>query len=359
MELRTIYSLDDQLVRITELSPSGYSAMRAGCLYPFVISKTIKDLKLNGWLIPNLNKAAYFGTIAHKLLEERVYGRIQDQRQYIQMWKQLADEKIAEIKGSFPSITDFRLTDYSVVLKNCNAALKVKPYSAEDCQGSSTNKRTLERFVKVDGLISGFIDRLIFKSDGLEIIDYKTGEIFEESGAIKESIRLQMQLYAIACESELNRSVISLKVLHTPTSTIVDIPIERDRFLEIKSEIRNLIAFCNNAIETQNISSLQKPNEHCGFCNCCHLCDSFIQSSPDNKYFVYGKVIDNSNPNMLMVKNPIGEQIVVNNLSDMNIGNWDDLLGKTLAFINVRSFVDGIYQRLSNTIIYIIKDSNE
>ena len=44
--------------------------------------------------------------------------------------------------------------------------------------------------------IGGRIDLILTNLDGTEIIDYKTGEVIDESGTLKEEYKIQMKLYA-------------------------------------------------------------------------------------------------------------------------------------------------------------------
>ena len=358
MKIKLLPNFENYYGFVNGLTPSNFYRIRNGCSFPIAIYQIIKDNNLD-WsiLLPNLSKAAHLGTIIHRLFEERVKGEIQNEEEYEIKWEHYVEQEEAKIKQNYPSISGVSFSDYDKLYESCDSTMKIEPLSTVDrSQTSSENRRTLEANVSYEGYIYGTIDRLIFHDNSIEIIDYKSGEIFDEKGNIKDSISYQLNLYAICCEYQFNIPVKKLTIIRTSDLTEIEIPIQRDNFELYLNNIKNIIDKINYAIANKSIEALQTPNaDLCGFCNCRHICNNYLRSALRSDNIVDGIVTDCSNKNYLELIDSTGNKFVVNKLGELNIEDWDSLFNKHLIFINVSSRIEDVYKRTNRTLIYQIK----
>ncbi len=355
MKIKTLPNIKVYSGCVKELSPSTFSRIRSGCSFPVVINQMVKDKGLD-WslLLPNLSKAAHLGTIIHKLFEERVKGDIPDEDEYERRWDYYVEQEEKKIRENYPSLSGISFSDYDKLYESCESTMTVESVSQTDPSLIlGDNVRTLEARVTLPGYIYGTVDRLIFHHDGIEIIDYKSGKVYDENGNIKDSIICQLNLYAICCEHQYGKRVKKLTVIQTSDVSSIDIPIERANFQDILKEIEGLLHKINTAIKSKRFEDLQKPSvESCGMCNCRHLCKGYLESGIRSESILDGIVIDCSNKNYLKLQDCNGNTFTVNKLADLSIENWNDLFGKHLIFINVSNRIEDVYKRTSRTILF-------
>jgi|WetSurMetagenome_2_1015567.scaffolds.fasta_scaffold01432_4 CRISPR/Cas system-associated exonuclease Cas4 (RecB family) len=358
MKIKVLPNISKLQIQVHELTPSTYSRIRSGCTFPVIVTQAFKTNNLD-WhlLLPNLSKASHLGTIIHKLFEERVMGLVPDEDEYERRWEQYVKRHEDDIKNYYSSLQRVSFSDYDKMYESCDSTIGIPVVQ----QGSIDNiaasrQHTLEVKVSYPGYIYGTVDRIKFHPNGIEIIDYKSGKVFEEDGSIKEIIAYQMNLYAICCEHQYGKRVSKLTVIHTSNSEETDVLLKRNFFESMLIEIKSLIKGINTAIDSGLVESQQSPNEQdCPNCNCKHLCKKYLESEYRSEYIVDGIVVDNNSRKFLKLQDSCGKIFTISKMNDLEIDDWDKLLGKHLIFINVSSRIDDVYKRINSTLIYEIK----
>lgn len=352
MKIKSITDISGLRVEITSLSPSTYFYVKDGCSFPTVINiASRKGLFDESVLLPN-SPAAIRGTIIHKLLEERVKGLIQTEEQYELRWNELIRQYEEDTRSKYPSLRNFIINDLDKMYESCDSAMGIIP--AINYQGDTTEVRlrAVEVPVSIPGVTRGVVDRIKYHNDGIEIIDYKSGEVIE-NGAIKESYVYQLNLYALCCEQMFEKSINKLTLIQTYDNQEFDVPIEREKFIESLDDIRSIIEQINTFVQKGQIRNLQMLNDkHCGYCKCRHFCDKYLNSELKSEYIVDGYVTDSSNPNFISLSDKNGNSFSVSKLSDMNIEDATNLVNKHLVFVNVSSRIDNVYKRTDKTLIF-------
>lgn len=336
--------------QFSKISPSAFFRIRNGCCFHFIVDKLFKANNLDrSLLLPNLVRTAHIGTVIHKLFEERVKGLIQTEDDYESRWEQYIKNEEDKIKINYPTISGISFSDYDKMYESMETAFRINAYS-QSRTSTTADSVKLEFPVGYKDLIYGTIDRLNISQNEIEIIDYKSGEVFDESGNIKNSIVLQLNLYAICCEFSFNKPVSKLTVIRTKDLTEIDIPIIREQYQELVDEIS---IFLNKLNSTTEFESFQIPSEEsCAFCSCKHLCKKYLESDIRSPRIVDGYVTDISNRNYIKLCDNRGQYFTVNKIADINIPDYDKLLGKHLLFTDVNSYVEGVFCRTSKTIIF-------
>lgn len=176
---------------LKRLSPSRYLSLKK-CQLRGIYSST-------GSLLLPRSPAAHIGTAIHDMLELSMKGRIQSVEDFNSAW----DNIIRRIEMG---MNDNPLERHHVPLSLNIFNFEVKKtlarkmisahYSFFPRMGSEWGK-IAETWVKTaDGKIAGRIDLVDKTSEGIEITDYKTGKIFEDSGQVKEEYVVQLKMYA-------------------------------------------------------------------------------------------------------------------------------------------------------------------
>jgi CRISPR/Cas system-associated exonuclease Cas4 (RecB family) len=179
--------------KVNRLSPTQYNE--------------IKLCRLRGILSANHNlpllpfyPSMHLGQAIHSLLEFAYKGMIKDEKELNQVWTSI----IGDIEKD---ILKNKLESHFVPLENSVRQFHVKKIIAfntvrkliKDYDSSKKSQYETERFFQTeDGKIVGRIDLIYEKGDDAEIIDFKTGEIFEDLQELtpKKEYQIQLKIYA-------------------------------------------------------------------------------------------------------------------------------------------------------------------
>lgn len=131
------------------------------------------------------------------------------------------------------------------------------------------------RFKIDDIIISGSVDRIDYVGkdektgkDLVEIIDYKTGKVREES-AVEDD--LQLSLYTIAVEGALNVKVVKASLIFVEHSKQIDANITDDNKAAVSERVKRIVA------EIRKGNFFANPNFLCRFCDYRNICETSQQ----------------------------------------------------------------------------------
>jgi CRISPR/Cas system-associated exonuclease Cas4 (RecB family) len=266
---------------IEKLSPSNFAYMLKGCKYKFLLSQIVRNNP--EYALPVFPKAL-IGIVAHKIIEMRFSGEITTEQEFELQWSSLIKEKELENYGQ--SDTGL-LVDWMTYYKTMRYVFSI-PHIEPD---KSKPKTTEVGIWDIDYLY-GSIDRIIKTDEGIEIIDYKTGEIYEEDGRIKQAYNIQLKLYAVMYQKKYNESVSKL-MLRTIDGQSVMIDFSQDEledlYLKVQEEIKML--------KQKDINKLIKCDlSICSNCSVRHLCASYWQNEiADSDTLGKLKVVNDNN----------------------------------------------------------------
>ena len=125
----------------------------------------------------------------------------------------------------------------------------------------------------------------------------------------------------------------------------LDDPVKIDyTYYLIDRLVDEISIFLNKLNSTTEFESFQIPSEEsCAFCSCKHLCKKYLESDIRSPRIVDGYVTDISNRNYIKLCDNRGQYFSVNKIADINIPDYDKLLGKHLLFTDVNSYVEGVF----------------
>lgn len=353
MNIVKIPSLTASKIKVGPISPSTYGNCK--CWYPQIVRNILRQQaqgKYNKYLIPSFSRSSYIGTIIHKLFEERVNGSIPDEEAYYRRWEELVGETEDKIKETYPLVTNFDLADYDKMYASCKSAMKLAPISHPSDNGCKATSKSTELEVSYDNLIHGSIDRVKRTNGQVELVDYKSGQILDERGHIKESYISQMNLYAICYEKSYSETVSKLTILHTDTLEEYDVDLQRDKFDDIIQNIEIQLNYLDMLVSDNTPETCQVLNDGCSFCNFRHLCQKYMSSPDRDPYIIDGIVSRYGENGTLLMISQTGKAFSVSKMNGLAASDGGSIIGKHLIIINVSQPIEGTYKRTDRTIIF-------
>jgi ATP-dependent exoDNAse (exonuclease V) beta subunit len=263
----------------TTLSPSQYGRALA-CPYQFLLAKTSEAQALKG--TTSSGGAAAVGTIVHGMLEQAVAADLSTPVAFETAWQKLLTQQEARLlKDGSAHIVPlaFRARGYAVTKLLLYWYLAARPIPAPTQSGTGLPFGTEQRLTDLSGCISGIVDLIRLGTSGPEIVDYKTGPIFqlntEAEAEIKPAYVQQLQLYAALLHENTG---------HWPTRLLLadlagnehEVSFTESTCLHLLDEARQLLAQMKTAVAAGNPESLAVPGvTQCHFCQVSSLCRPF------------------------------------------------------------------------------------
>ena len=180
------------LSSIERISPSRFNQFQLCSL------REIWSSNHQGPLLP-CHPSARLGTISHAILEAAAKGVVNDRASLEALWnnitKKVQDQMLQYQVEEHLVPLEIYAFNYEVKKILC---FKMSEKIFESSGPEVSGKRSAEQwFESADGKIGGKIDLILTHDDGVEIVDYKTGNVLNsQSGGIKDEYEVQMKLYA-------------------------------------------------------------------------------------------------------------------------------------------------------------------
>ena len=339
---------------IAEISPSRYTWLRDGCAYSFLLESSLRTYEGPSLLMPPISFNNVIGTIVHKIFQLVNSGQLDsDEETITRKWKELCAEHKSKILEQFPTLRNVSIGDYDAMFDTIDVVQRMQ--SRESCDGTQTGpiSRLNEHYVKIDNLLKGSIDRIKPSVGGYEVVDYKTGKIYDENGAIKADYVAQLNLYAYMLVEAESVDVTGLAIIDR-TGTEISVPYYQDKKDLVLDAVRQLLSRINLEVGKGTAESLCRPSEpNCDYCPCLHMCKHRILSPNNPFHILEGRVVNVWNTDQISLEVEGVGEVIVAKLSVLNIENMNELVGKHLVFVNLLQIVEGEqYNRCDKTVIY-------
>ena len=223
-------NVETSFSEVDTLSPSVFTQIKDGCKFKYILQKSVRE-KTKGMGISLTyppGQAALYGSIIHLMFEKRMKGLIPDTDSFERVWENEVEKVRNDLKSKYP-LYNFK-NDYSKMFDAEDVVMNMTPVvNIQNGMSSNSNQMSsFERPYKIPDMLYGKIDRISFENGKTEIIDYKTGNVFDENGIIKQIYIDQLNLYALLYETVENASVDKLTIIDKQGSPI-DVPIIKDK----------------------------------------------------------------------------------------------------------------------------------
>lgn len=231
--------------------------------------------------------STYFGSAAHKFLEKAGLGLINHEEDFESEWLTTLSEKES-------SLLESEIEKHLVPLSRSVTQYEIKKRLLFKKASSLINNRRSDRiltsysttgiekwFETEDGIVGGFVDKVLFTNNGYEIIDYKTGAIIDKySNDIKKEYKYQMFLYAALMYENLNEWPTTVKIqglngdeysINYSTEECISLLYNAKALF---SNINELLIGINNNLELQKSLANPAP-DNCRFCGYRSICSPY------------------------------------------------------------------------------------
>ena len=341
-------------VRINTLSPSMFSWVNSGCSYQVLLQKALDSFNDKSFFLPP-PKNTIIGTIVHKIYELSSKRALDSIADLSNQWEKLIKEKEKELKGLYPTLQNVDINDYDKRNKCFRYALSLmKSVNQYDANNYMTYSEYWLDCSEIG--LRGIIDKLYITSNGIEIVDYKSGAVVDEKGMVKEEYVVQLQLYAIMCEH--------LKMGRINTLALVDIDgkkheidydyLQKDNYI---SKVRKTIDLLNQVIKDRAFERVVRHNGFsCSICSVRHICEKKEQPIDSNYITITGTVSDVISSNLFEINDVSDNKLYVSGLGVYEIDTPEQYLNKKLSFVNIVRSNDehssNCYKTINNTLVY-------
>lgn len=226
-------------------------------------------------LLP-LSPAARLGSIVHKVLELTARGRIKAERNLLSTWDWVAGKVEKEIEESpiERHLVPLHRSAYRYEVKKrmCFALAQkmLRTGLRREVAGTGSKVESEQWLETDDGKVGGLVDLIVHHSEGVELIDYKTGGVLEEKGGndrLKQEYTTQLALYAGLYYEVYGVWPVKL-TLKTLDGTANDVPFDRDGSLHLLRSVKEKLNEINRMIKAGvDPEQLACPSpEACRFC---------------------------------------------------------------------------------------------
>jgi len=235
---------------LSRISPSKFHLFRECRL-----RACLESNRLNAML--PVSPSAHFGTIIHKVIEMTVKEDKNTADSFEECWQRCLKSENNKMKNSW-------LERHLVPLENSISGYGLKKHQCYLLiKNIINNKRIAWKEKRPKGLgrevwletrdkiAGGFVDAIISTPRGDVIVDYKTGNIFENADiyrkVIKETYKNQLRLYAAIYNSVFGIWPISLKIGGVD-GILYEIDYDKNDCTSLLNEVRQILIDVNSVI---------------------------------------------------------------------------------------------------------------
>ncbi|MDQ6600688.1 PD-(D/E)XK nuclease family protein [Bacillus salipaludis] len=232
----------------------------------------------------------FFGLAAHSFLQKVGSGLINEPDDFENGWLTtvseveqllLLSEREKHLIPLSKTVKQFEVRKR--VLFNKASSLIVNRRT--ECKSASNLFHGIESwFQTADGVVGGYLDRVLLTESGYEIIDYKTGAIIDKyTMDIKDAYKYQLFLYAALFYENLNEWPSALKIQGINGEEFC-INYKKDECVRILNQAREMFHRVNELItrfneQTELQKHLAQPvPENCCYCSVRPLCNAYWEA---------------------------------------------------------------------------------
>ena len=249
------------------------------------------------------NLSSSLGNIAHKVLASVHKGALStftgenEELAFNEIWKKIEKEEFEKIQSQWTNTIvpqPIRWPRYFAVKTTTQYLVGIAIKSGEVWKSTevSSGRTTsyeqpfpwVEKFLECEELsLKGIPDLVKETSDGLEIVDYKTGNVSDS-----EKYSTQMHVYLMLLKKVSERKVTKL-LIRDSTLQEMEVPIEQSIIIRIKKDVSTAQSYLNLQKAPANVSI-----ENCRFCEFKNVCNEFQQSSiqeSSDRVFLEGEIL--------------------------------------------------------------------
>lgn len=272
---------------LSRISPSKFHLFRECKLRACLESNKIQGL------LPQ-SPSMHCGTVIHKIIEKTGKGEIKGDDDFERFWDKYIGFEEEKMKHSWIErhLVPLERSTPNYDLKKYQCLLTIRSIKQRSSSTEITGPKGLAREIWLetqDKAVGGYIDAIIPTNRGDIIIDYKTGNINEQTKVhkldIKEIYKIQLKLYAAIYNSTYRKWPISLQIVGMD-GVPNEIEFDPEECANLLTEAFALLNYVNSIIkrnlnETNDLLASPSP-EACRFCLYRPSCQPYLEKKDKN-----------------------------------------------------------------------------
>lgn len=320
-------------VTIETLSPSTFSLIQNGCAYQVLLQRLL-NAHPSCQLPPHKNTT--IGTIVHKIYELTTKGQLCSFAEMREKWEEMIKAEEDRLAIKYPTLKSINLNDYDKRNKAIKYALWIIKNRKPKIEESSNVLVLSEKYLDCKEIgLRGVADKLVIANGEISIVDYKSGQVFDNEGSIKKEYVAQLHLYAAMCEYLQLGKISKLALVDINGEEIF---VEYDQELQriLCNDISATIDQLNDIIQRRAFEEVVKADSsQCYRCGCRHICQYRLENEEDYYHTIVGTVTEQPSTNMYVVTDDSGTSRYISGLDEYSVDNAYGYSNKQLVFINV------------------------
>lgn len=345
----------DKIKLLKRISPSQYTYFKE-CPYKLVLANYF-----HAPLLP-IPPSSHFGSVLHKCIEKILKGEIISEEEFNNQWDNLItqeEKKIRKMGFDFYLPLKQHVSGYTIKKIQLKRLLKknYKNYKTKDSESKISSEKWL---ASKDGLICGFIDLIVANNNFTKISDFKTGNVHDENGEVKENYVDQLKLYAYIFHENYGYYPNLLSIIQL-NGTEIQIPFTVQECEQLANLAKDKLNELNTLIKNQNYRGIANPKiDNCHNCLYKPACSYYWSIVTNNNDTIFQDLrgnlesireFENGNLNITILHN--SEKITIAQISKRNFQFLNNYIGKQIAVFNVlNTKYDNFYKAVTNTIVY-------
>ena len=337
-----------KLQHITRLSPTMFASLkqcqlRAG-LRNAKAQKTTRS-----------STAALLGTIVHRVLE-KARSINKDNQDLRTQAETIWDNTVGEVEEQLQTSP---LDEFLLPISKWKKYFLLRERTIRRCEDIVSTQGISETQViaserKFDSVRDGFTgkpDLILRRENGLVIIDYKSGELSDDSESREEKIALwqqQILFYALIVKEEFGEWPVSGEI-RLLNKEVIPIPIDPQK---VKTIVENAQALKENhntkiAAEVSHSELAQYSVDNCRFCEFKGVCNTFWENNPlpipgtDDYGSLSGKIV-----NITTTEKGIGRLVIASEKANEASQQWEITNLSIKQFENLKELKQDDFVRL-------------
>ena len=320
-------------VSIETLSPSTFSLVDDGCAYQVLLQRLLNDYPL--CQLPS-HKNALIGRVVHKIYELTTKGQLCNFVEMRDKWEEMIKAEEEKLAIKYPTLKSLNLNDYDKRNKVIKYALQIIKNRTPKVKEFSNVSVLSEKYLDCKEIgLKGVVDKLVIANGDVTIIDYKSGQVFDDEGNVKKEYATQLHLYAAMCEYLKLGNISKLALIDINGEEIF---VEYDQGLtkQLCNNVSVTIEHLSDIIQRRTFEDIVKADSSkCSKCNCRHICQYRLENKEDYYHTIVGTITEQPSTNMYIVTDDYGTSRHISGLDEYSIDNAYEYLNKRLVFINV------------------------
>lgn len=279
---------------IEHISPSKFYKLRQCAL------AEVWSISGNPSLIP-YHANALLGSVIHKVLEKYSCDNTLSIEDFEQHWQQCERSALQRIhpdeQWRYQPLSEKATYYFTKKFNTKKAVEKLLNKEGDQPTHQAISEHPLN---SNDGLIKGIADLVIKKNETnvVSVIDFKTGKVHKNEGAIKEEYIEQLKLYAVLYNHNKDQIFDGIKewpdnlYIVSSDGSYHAIPYTYHEAEELYLMVKSVVNKTNEIIgEAEDVEDkLSNTGEHCKYCSYRVVCKKFINNATINEYDFVGVI---------------------------------------------------------------------